>query len=762
MFIIFGLYAMPQSWKASMPNVPYLKESILSKKLHLGLDLQGGTQLDYVLDLKKAEKFNSDEDSENDINIPQLVEGVRTTLERRVNSLGVSEPNIYTANVADEKHVIVELAGIKDIEQAKETVGKTIQLEFKELKSEEELELNDTSNIKTEAEELLQKIQTSNEDFKVIAEKNQQGSKVVYEELQKFRDEIPESYREILWNAEDNSLIPSVIEANEGYIYNEFQQFQEKTGFVILKKGSSEIVSRTKQDPGTDFAVKASEYSENYEDTNVTIDYFPPELRAEIQDLGVGEISEVIELENKFIIVKLTNLDSAESEVKASHILISYEGAERSSQSRSKEEARIIAEEIQASLNVDNFAQIAKEKSDGPSSTQGGDLGFFKRGVMAPEFEQAAFALSQNEISDIVETSFGYHIILKTDEKEAAESKYSIQKITVSKDETDAKEQLENLRNELIPHEVTTEEEQLSFQKIFFSTLPDPWKATSLDGSKFLRSTVSFDQFGKPYVAIDFNEEGAEIFAQLTENNVGKPLAIFVGDELVSAPNVREKISAGSASISGNYNLAEAAKLSQDLNTGAISAPIILVGQHQVGASVGEEAMDISVKAGIAGLIVLALYMIYQYRLFGLVADLALLFYAVILMFILKCSDAIGVPIVLTLAGVAGIILSVGMAVDANILIFERIKEELNDDKRFMTALAIGFSRAWPSIRDSNVSSLITCLILAWFGSSIIRGFAINLALGILVSMFTAIVITKTLLTFFFENSKLSSKSIGK
>jgi len=228
---------------------------------------------------------------------------------------------------------------------------------------------------------------------------------------------------------------------------------------------------------------------------------------------------------------------------------------------------------------------------------------------------------------------------------------------------------------------------------------------------------------------------------ELTERLVGQQMAIFVGGERISAPTVNQKISGGSAVITGNFSLKEALELANDLNTGAIDAPVILSGQYTISATLGENALSVSLYAGLIGLVLLAIFMVLYYRLLGVFAVIALLIYSVIIVFILKFTG-----IVMTLAGIAGIILSIGMAVDANILIFERTKEELLTGKGFSTAVLIGFERAWSSIRDSNVSTLITCAILWFFGNSIIRGFALMLALGVVISMFTAITVTRAFL----------------
>ncbi|MBT4936769.1 protein translocase subunit SecD [Candidatus Peregrinibacteria bacterium] len=749
--LLIGAFAMPQSWKEILPDSK-LKTSLLNQELHLGLDLQGGAQLDYVLDLRQARKYNNDEDPSNDVVIEQLVEGVRTTLERRVNGLGVSEPNIYTAKIADENHVIVELAGIDDLEEAKEIVGKTIQLEFKEQK--EEIDTDEKERIRTAAQKTLEKA-LAGDNFSTLGETTKTGDqKIRYSSLEQFKGDIPSALQENLWNLQAGSVHVELIEISDGYAINEFQQVSEQKGFVIVKAGEKKLADKEKTTDGEDFEIVAKEVSGNFTDSEITLDALAPEIRAGIAELGNTEVSEVLETNDAYSVYKLIERKDQEEEVRARHMLIAYEGAERSSETRSKVEARKIIEGLKEEVlkDTDRFADIAEENSDGPSSTSGGDLGFFKRGAMAPEFEAAAWSLGIEEVSDITETSFGFHLIQKTAEKPRGETLYTLQKIIVLKTEENAKARADELRARVMPKTETIQEEQLSYERIFYSTVPDAWKSTGLDGDKFVRATVVFDQVGRPLVSIEFNSEGGKMFEEITDRNVGKPIAIFVGGVLISAPNVNEKISGGAAQITGSYTIPEAARLAQDLNTGAISAPIILVGQHQIGATLGEKAFNTSLLAGAIGLMLLAIYMIFQYRLFGLIANTALLIYAIILLFILKSSGSIGIPIVLTLAGIAGLILSIGMAVDANILIFERVKEELQDGKKISAALSIGFERAWTSIRDSNISSLITCIILAWFGSSIIRGFAINLAIGILVSMFTAITITRSFLFCFFSN----------
>ena len=257
---------------------------------------------------------------------------------------------------------------------------------------------------------------------------------------------------------------------------------------------------------------------------------------------------------------------------------------------------------------------------------------------------------------------------------------------------------------------------------------------------------------------MEFNNEGQEIFAQLTRENIGKPLAIFLDGQPISIPVVREEIASGRAQITGNFTLKEAKLLVGRLNSGALPVPIQIIAQETVGASLGNEALEKGVRAGIFGIMTVILFLIFWYRLPGFLGALALGIYIGLVLMIFRL-----LPITLTTAGIAGFILSVGMAVDANILIFERFKEERRAGKGLESSLREGFSRAWSSIRDSNVSSLITCLILYWFGTSIVRGFALTLAIGILFSMFSAITITRVFLLAFRlkETNKLARFVFG-
>ena len=265
---------------------------------------------------------------------------------------------------------------------------------------------------------------------------------------------------------------------------------------------------------------------------------------------------------------------------------------------------------------------------------------------------------------------------------------------------------------------------------------------TLLNGKYLKSAQLSFDtSTGEPIVNLNFNDEGAKLFEQITRDNVGKTVAIYLDGQVISAPVVREAITGGQAQISGNFTPEEGKLLVGRLNSGALPVPISLISTETIGATLGEQATHAGVKAALIGFLIIALFLILWYRLPGLVAVIALAIYVSITLALYKL-----IPVTLTTAGIAGFIISIGMAVDANVLIFERLKEELKAGRTINDATHTGFARAWPSIRDSNTSSLITAVILFWFGTSLIKGFALTFGLGVLVSLLSAISITRIFL----------------
>ncbi len=267
---------------------------------------------------------------------------------------------------------------------------------------------------------------------------------------------------------------------------------------------------------------------------------------------------------------------------------------------------------------------------------------------------------------------------------------------------------------------------------------------TGLTGRMLQKASIQFDQNfgGKPIIGLKFNDEGSDLFAKITRENTGNVLGIFLDGNLIEAPYIREEISGGEAVITGDFTADQAKQIVRDLNYGALPMPISLLSTETIGATLGGRAINASVKAGLYAFVVVAIFLIAWYRFQGLVAALALAIYTVINLMLFKF-----IPVTLTAAGIAGFILSIGMAVDANILIFERTKEELKRGKSKYEALKEGFHRAWSSIRDSNLSSIITAIILYYFASTpMIKGFALVFLIGVLVSMFSAVTASRTIL----------------
>ncbi|HUD03068.1 MAG TPA: protein translocase subunit SecD [Candidatus Paceibacterota bacterium] len=284
------------------------------------------------------------------------------------------------------------------------------------------------------------------------------------------------------------------------------------------------------------------------------------------------------------------------------------------------------------------------------------------------------------------------------------------------------------------------------------TTLPDgtpnplAFTDTGLTGQYLSSAALQFGNGSsalstEPVVQLNFNSQGAALFTQITGDNVGHSMAIFLDGQIISIANIQEKIPGGTAIISGGFTAESAKALVTNLNLGALPVPITLESTESVGAILGDQALRAGVLAGLIGFIILSIFMILWYRLPGVVAVVSLVIYSIMMLALFKL-----IPVVLTSAGIAGFILSVGLAVDANILIAERMKEELQAGKTSEQAIREGFARAWSAIRDSNIAHVIAAVILFWVGTSIIKGFALVFGLGVIISLFSAITISRTFL----------------
>lgn len=414
--------------------------------------------------------------------------------------------------------------------------------------------------------------------------------------------------------------------------------------------------------------------------------------------------------------------------------LAQYDKLFESVNQQSKQKA---AEVLQRVLAGEDFSSLAKEFSQDPGSKdKGGDLDFVKKEQFVPEFDKILFEgnLKPGEIyPQLVESQFGWHII----------------KFIESRGEGDPVKSPDG-DNGASDKEVHSQ--HILFAKQSAAGIPElQYKSTGLSGKNLKTAGVVFQSqgLGEPQVSLKFDDEGTKLFAELTKKNLNKTIAIYLDNQIISAPTVQAEITTGDAVITGSFSVDEAKKLAGRLNEGALPVPLTLVGQQSIEASLGQASLEKSLFAGMIGLAAVIIFMIIYYRFLGIVASLALLIYTALMISIVKLSGTISPwPITLTLSGIAGLILTIGMAVDANILIFERTKEEIRRGRNIHSAIDEGFKRAWTSIRDSNVSSIITAFILMVMATSFVKGFAIMLIIGVLISMLTAITITKTILKF--------------
>lgn len=768
--VLIAMIALPNSVKGWAP-------AFLRPGFHLGLDLAGGTQLDFRISESEMQQQLADIDrqiaeveaaggnSEQTAILQMekaaileqqknLVEAIRTVLERRINSLGVSEATITPSYIGGEKHLLVECPGVIDVQQCIDTVGKTIQLEFKEEFTEATAEYTATVRAKVDAAQ--KRIAQSGTTLAVLGEDLGTDLGVGYQPAQWFfRDQLPAGL-DRLWTSTPQNGIVRVnggvvvpVQAEDGSTQN-----RTMSGIFLAQVLTPRTqTGRVIQEAAVAFGVLAQEETgiTNTYEKDIALDApLSPRLIGLIRGMKSGELKTVAMEDGSAKLIFLRLFTAGRQQVDVSHILVAYKGANAAPAgiTRTKEEALAKAQQLKQQLTGGAvFEDLARAESDGTSKAAGGKLDGIARGELVPSFENVAFSQTVGVVSDPVETPFGYHLIRVDRAPYQTPDKANFDALTFTG--TDAATRAEAALKRLENGDVTRMEDAIQLQSLFFSLVPTGWKDTALDGKHFRSASVNLDPTTNlPLVQILFDDEGGKMFQELTKKNVGKRIAIFVGGELVSAPTVQGEIIGGTAVITGSQNITEAQTLAQDLNTGAIPAPIYLSGQRTVEPTLGATAVETSLTAGIVGILIVMLYMVLVYRLLGLFANVALSVYAIIFIAMLKLPLFLVTDqhIVLTLAGIAGLLLSIGMAVDTNVLVFERMKEELRRGKSLKSAIEIGFEKAWPSIRDSNVSTIITCLLLFMIGTSIVRGFAVTLGLGVVVSMFTGMIVSRWLL----------------
>jgi protein-export membrane protein SecD len=574
--VLLSAYIFP--WIHYGIEVPYVSDH----PYKLGLDLQGGVELDYRVDFAELDRAGATY-SANDV-----VEGLKSIVEKRVNSLGTAEPTIQSASYAGEQHIIVQIptesVAVADgadaeadrqayIERAKETIGRVVQLEFREKKTE----ITDAD--KAEREQLMER---------------------AYADLQR---------------------------AGTG-------------GFVATAK--------------------------KYRDQNENLEFLT----------GTGTAEEIPKE------VAFTGIEAVSAPY-ISKILPTKRG------------------------------MVMERDSSGNWVQGGGDDGWIVVSIsdIKNQEMQVPNATQSGATASGAATASGTH---------------------------------------------TETKRVYAFDALFVSAKPSDWQPAKTKDGKVLNDrylanvATSTNQVLQPMVDLYFNEEGTKIFAELSTRLVGKQMAIFVGGEMLTAPVIQEPITTGTAQISGNFTVQSAKQLANDIKTGIVPAPIYLTSERTIDAKIGADALRVVLVAGLIGLAIIVIFLLLVYRLSGLLAGLALVFYAILLMAIVKMFG-----VVLTLASIAGVILSIGLAIDANILIFERVKEELRAGNSRSKAVSVGFDRSWATIWDSHLTSLSSAVILFIFGISLIKGFGLMLGIGIVVSLFTAMYVSRIFLNAV-QGSKIS------
>lgn len=643
----FSLFVLKPEWQEQLPYG--IGQKLSQYSLHLGLDLAGGTQIEYEIDFSAAknrvELSKSDSDPSNDLEAvdePTIAAGVARTLKNRIDPDGTKEITVLPSKRGEGWHIIVELPKDIDNPETRKILEKQIDLSFKEPMTEE----NRKSIAETYLKELLDGT-ASYEDLVAKLEQTKVG-------MGRKDLEVPQSSTEMLFGKEQSDKIWGA------------------------EKGK----------------------------------WYPEAISSEGQT---------------YIIKPLEKINKEETEMKTEK----------------------------------TFEEVKKEFPDSPQDDK-------VISDIPVDFVQKLSELKTEEVSEVLEDAERYYLFTLGEKKDPNAIETPYKEISIKKETVGAKEKIDTAKTSLTPKEVKVTVENLKFDMVGIIA---QWQDTGLGGAQFKVAKVTTNEQNQPVVSITFDSEGAKIFETITEklslgNNpnctrqgytTGEQFAIFIGEELISAPCVHEKIGGGAAQITlGETDYAKAQKaaieLASNLNTGATPAGIKIVAERKISPELGENSLQQSIYAAALGFLAIIVLMVFYYRFLGFLSIIALVFYTVGMIAIVKIFG-----IVLTLAGIAGIILSIGMAVDANILIFERIREELRSGKNFSVAVSVGFDRAWTSIRDSNISSLITAAILYGLGTSIIMSFAKALAIGIVLSMFTAITVTKTLI--FISTPKFLKKS---
>lgn len=695
-----------------------------------GLDISGGTKLTYRISYDKYEETykNAQELAE----VKQTVENIiLKNIDGRISKLGVSDYKAYTQQLSNETQIIVEIGGVADLDQAKEIIGKTVELEFKLPNTN----ITDIAERKALAEKLHQDVISNPEKIQELTD-NRASENIFYNQYEKKGlSELPSIYQnnqEIL-NSIATGKISDIVQGtygNSASVDGDGQLIYETLeGFTFFRVLNKEVGSRTNI-TAQDIIEVATELGLNYNQ----------ELDIQTSDQNIASGSYQIQNGTlKYNNGELyTNQEAYDARILA-YVPESTLGLTGDELTQKEESSKQRIETIKNGLEQDPLAEF-----EDAAEVSNGMIGLLEIKQAIPDFSnQSTEKVQIHEVEGIT------YIICILDKKTPNEKRFGF--LTI-----------ENV-NETMFEETLQSKTYYTIEEVFVQDKLSWVSAKTTDGkilngANFKYASVSSSQMGQPVVVLNFDETGKNIFCNITENNIGKQMAIFIGGQIITAPSIQSKICDGSAQIDGQFTPESAKELTASLNDGALPAPLILMQEEKISPSLGESAFSGAIIALIIGIVAICIYMTAMYGFKKwLITLISTLIYTLVLLAIIKIIDY-----ALSLSGIAAIILSIGMAIDANILIFERMREEKKEGKANDVAIKIAYERSRAAIKDAQLSTGLIGLLLFMMGINMFKGFGSMLVIGVILTLLINVPIIKDLLFLFYPNKEKKEKSTSK
>jgi protein-export membrane protein SecD len=671
-----------------------------------GLDLAGWVRLTYKIDFSKYEQAYAN-------NASQLMSVKKTAqdiilqnIDKRISALGVSDYNAYIQKLSDGEYIVVEIGGMQDLDAAKKLIGKTVELEFKVPNDKKEADPETVKARQVIAEDLFGKISKDPKIMKDITA-NRGWEDINYNDFTDVTfQELPAIYKrnkEKLLSLQTGSMLPTLLTGVYHMVLTptssgmDSQVFQ---GFTMIRyNGKKQITNATPT--ATDIATYATQNT----------------------------------LTSKNDVVRSTAKAGSIAYDEAKKAVI-YVGEEVLSQTAWHD---VVIFQVAGSGDLQTVvAALEQGKTAGTSVVASGWKSDTEIKDIVPSF--VFDATKKFHTAKEIDASY---VVAVRSSKAATETIFPTVSFSVEN-----KEKADALIAGITTKTLYSFEDVLVSDSQQWLVAKDPKTEAVLNGTYFKYASVGQSQTGKPVVSIQFDDKGKDIFCNLTENHIGKQMAIFVGGKLMTAPVIRDKICGGSAQIDGSFDIKGARKLSDDLNSGALPAPLLLSHEETIAPSLGQNALHGALLAGLFGVILVYLFMMFIYG--WKKANIALIGLVVFLIYLLGIIKGLG--IVSSLSAIAAVILSLGMAVDANVLMYERIREELKIGKKMATAIEDGYERSRAPIKDGNTTTGIIGLLLFLVGVNVFKGFGMMMIINMLLILFVVTPLTRVLLRRFYQS----------